>query len=145
MVPWLLLAHAGATLAMTGLIWLVQVVQYPLFAQVGPEHFVAYHQGHTRQITWVVLPLMVLEAGTAAALVTAPPRSVPMGWLVLGLALVILIWAVTFFHSVPRHEVLSHGFDVDAHAQLVRGNWVRTGAWSLRSALCLFLLSRYVR
>ena len=31
----LLLLHAGATFFMCGLIWFVQIVHYPLFAQVG--------------------------------------------------------------------------------------------------------------
>lgn len=31
----LLLVHAAATWAMVGLVWFVQVVHYPLFAQVG--------------------------------------------------------------------------------------------------------------
>ena len=33
----LLLLHAAATLFMTGLIWFVQVVHYPLFARVGED------------------------------------------------------------------------------------------------------------
>ena len=40
--PFVLLAHAAATLFMVGLIWFVQVVHYPLFARVGPDAFVPY-------------------------------------------------------------------------------------------------------
>lgn len=32
---WLLLVHAAVTLYMTGVIWFVQVVHYPLFSCVG--------------------------------------------------------------------------------------------------------------
>lgn len=35
----LLYLHAGATLFMTGLIWFVQVVHYPLFLRVGEGNF----------------------------------------------------------------------------------------------------------
>ena len=34
-MPLVFLLHLGATLALVGLIWTVQVVHYPLFAGVG--------------------------------------------------------------------------------------------------------------
>jgi hypothetical protein len=39
----LLLVHGFATLYMTGLIWFVQLVHYPLFAQVGRHAHLSYH------------------------------------------------------------------------------------------------------
>ena len=59
----LLLIHAGATLYMTGLIWFVQVVHYPLMARVGEDGFAEYEKHHQRLTTWVVAPPMA--AGTA--------------------------------------------------------------------------------
>ncbi|MEM9113600.1 MAG: hypothetical protein AAGD10_08600 [Myxococcota bacterium] len=141
-MPPLLLAHVFATFAMTGVIWMVQVVHYPLFAQVGSEAFASYHEAHTRLITWIVLPLMCMEAGTAALFAVQPPRPLA-GWAAwLGLALVSLIWAVTFFHSIPRHGLLAGAFDPRAHTELVAGNWLRTLSWTLRSGLMLWCLSR---
>ena len=64
-MAWMLIAHVGATLAMTGLIWLIQCVHYPLFAQVGAEAFQEYHARHTQWITPIVGPLMLVELGTA--------------------------------------------------------------------------------
>ena len=64
-MAWVLIAHVGATLAMTGLIWLIQCVHYPLFAQVGAEAFQDYHARHTQWITPIVGPLMLIELGTA--------------------------------------------------------------------------------
>jgi len=40
---WLLASQAAATFAMTGLIWLVQLVQYPGFARVGTAEFAEFH------------------------------------------------------------------------------------------------------
>ena len=45
----LLSLHLAATAAMTGLIWFVQVVHYPLFAAVGADQFVAYEVAHQRR------------------------------------------------------------------------------------------------
>lgn len=50
MIAALLITHAAATLWMTGLIWFVQVVHYPLFALVGSTGFAAYESAHATQI-----------------------------------------------------------------------------------------------
>jgi len=36
------------TLYMTGMIWSMQILEYPLFALVGQKEFPAYHQRHNR-------------------------------------------------------------------------------------------------
>ena len=65
----ILLVHAAATLFMTGLIWFVQVVHYPLLANVGADGFAAYAQRHSSLTTWVAGPAMLIELGAAMALV----------------------------------------------------------------------------
>lgn len=132
----LLLAHAAATLALAGLVWFVQVVHYPLFARVPGEAFTAYELEHGRRTTWVVAPLMAVEALTAVALVLVEPGALT----VIGVALVVGIWASTFLVQVPCHRVLSRGWDAAAHRRLVRTNWLRTVLWSARGAIALALL-----
>jgi hypothetical protein len=39
--------------------------------------------------------------------------------------------------QVPLHTRLARGFDPAAHRQLVRTNWLRTLAWTLRALLLL--------
>ena len=56
----ILLIQAAATLAMVGLIWFVQIVHYPLMAQVGRDSFAHYEASHTARTTWVVAPLMLV-------------------------------------------------------------------------------------
>ena len=66
-------AHAAATGVMTGLIWFVQVVHYPLLARVGAASFVEYERAHVRRTTWVVAPAMLVEAATAIVLPFVSP------------------------------------------------------------------------
>lgn len=139
------LAHLGSTLALVGLIWTVQVVQYPLFARVGAESFTDYHAGHSARISWIVLPLMLVELVTAIALVLAPPPGVSPASVWIGLGLVGVIWLSTFLLQVPRHSLLGEGFDADAHRFLVASNWLRTAAWTLRGALVLSWVARVSR
>lgn len=134
----LLAVHAAATWALVGLIWTVQVVHYPLFANVGGEEFRRYHARHTRQITWVVAPLMAAELITASLLLARGPRE---PWLLASVAPLAFNWLATWRVQVPLHRRLAAGFDADAHRRLVTSNWGRTAAWSLRGACVLYGVS----
>ena len=136
-MEWLLSVHYAVTWALVGLIWTIQMVHYPLFAQVGPEHFVAYHRRHTREITLVVGPLMLAELATAVLLVLEGNRD---PWLLASLPLLALIWISTGFVQIPLHNTLTTGFDAHAHRRLVTTNWWRTAAWSARG-ICIMMMS----
>ena len=139
----LLLSQVVLSCVLVGLIWVIQVVHYPLFALVGRAEHVVYHAAHVRRITWLVAPLMLLELGGGVALWwVAPPHLV---WAARGgVALLGLIWVSTALVQVPAHDRLARGWDPVAHRRLVRSNWVRTWAWSLRGvglAICLYFIN----
>ena len=136
---WLVLGNVLGTLTMFGVIWVVQLVHYPLFAGVGADGFVAYEAAHKVRITFIVFPAMVLELGTAVALLWLRPGAVPPWMVWVGLGLVGVVWLSTAFVQVPLHTALSAGFDGDAHARLVATNWIRTAAWTLRAGLVLWM------
>jgi hypothetical protein len=136
---WIVWAHLGSTLFMTGLIWYVQLVHYPLMASVGREAFWSYHRQHTTRTGWVVVPPMLLEAATAALLLWPGCAGVGRPVAATGLALVALIWISTFALQVPCHQRLAGGFDARVHLRLVRTNWLRTAAWSARGALAVMV------
>ena len=139
MTEYLLLAHLAATLFMVGLIWFVQIVHYPLFAQVGEEVFQLYSEAHSRLTSYVVGPPMLLEAGTALLLVIRRPEGVPLYLALAGLTLVAVIWLSTALLQVPRHTALGSGFDRSAWRGLVGTNWIRTAAWSVRGFVVLWM------
>ena len=140
----LLVVHAASTWAMTGLIWFVQVVHYPLFALAGAPSFAAYHAAHTRRTTLVVAPLMIVEAVTAVVIVVSRAQPVWAAW--TGVVLVGVVWLATFGLSVPRHDAMMRGgYDLAAIQGLVATNWVRTTAWSLRAVLAVWMLRGLVR
>lgn len=135
-----LLLQAAVSCFLTGLIWIVQAVHYPLMSRVGTERFTEYERLHAAWITPVVGPAMLLEAAIAAWLIVQRPPTIPAWSAWLGAALVALIWAVTFLISVPCHAALSAGFDAAAHDRLVSTNWIRTIAWTARAALSVWML-----
>jgi hypothetical protein len=137
-----LLAQLATTLPLVGLIWMVQLVAYPLFARAGAAGFPAYHAAHSSWIGLVVGPLMLGELLAAGLFLLERPAFVP-AWLAwAGMGLVLAAWATTAFVSVPQHGVLSRGFDEHAHAVLVSTNWIRTAAWTARGALLLWVTER---
>lgn len=140
--PFALIVQAAATWYLTGLIWVVQVVHYPLFSMADRTAFPAFAAAHGRLITWVVGPPMLLEAALAVWLVIDRPETIPTWWAWAGLALVVVIWVSTAVLQVPMHARLGGGFDAQAHQWIVSTNWIRTAAWTLRALLLAAMLSR---
>lgn len=126
--------HLGATWALVGLIWTVQVAVYPQFAVVKPAEFTRWHASYTRRIGGVVGPLMAVEMVTGVAWVWWQPAS---GWAWSGLGLIGVNWLSTAVVQVPQHRRLGEKYDARVIAALGRGNWVRTVAWSLRGVVVL--------
>ena len=135
----LLALHAFATIMMAGLIWFVQLVHYPLFPFVGASDFVRFEREHTRRVTWIVAPLMSLEALTAIALVAVADGVAIRALTIVGALLVAIIWASTAFVQVPCHRRLSAGFDPPTARRLVATTWLRTLAWTVRAGLAIVL------
>ena len=132
--------HAAATLFLTGMIWTIQVVHYPLFAAVGEPSFAAYEAAHSARITWVIAVPWVLQGLTTLALLIAPPVGVPR-WLIWAATVLAAIPVlVTIAYSIPAHTVLGEGFDLVAHGRLVATNWLRTGAWTAHGAVAMAIL-----
>lgn len=129
----ILLGHLAATLFMVGVTWFVQVVHYPLFAKVGATAFAAYEREHVRRTGWVLLFPMTLELALSVWVVILLGGR--MAW--AGLVLVGLIWGMTWAVQVPAHRRLESGFDPMACRRLVRTNWARTVAWTLRGGVAL--------
>ncbi|WP_047865616.1 hypothetical protein [Rubrobacter aplysinae] len=145
MAELVLLANAGATLFMAGVIWFVQIVHYPLMGSVGRTHFVSYAESHSRLTSYVVGPPMLVEAATAALLLVIRPAEISFLAALAGAALVAAIWLSTAFLQVPRHEAFGRGYDRREHGALVATNWIRTLAWTLRGLLVLGMVWLTIR
>lgn len=133
------LIHIFATLFMTGLIWFVQVVHYKLFNMIGEDQFAKYEKLHMYLTTLVVAPAMLTEVISVMFLFYRAPFDILNEYFVISVVLLFIIWIATAVFQIPQHDILLKGFDEKAYRRLVRGNWVRTIAWTGRS-ICLFFL-----
>jgi hypothetical protein len=131
------------TYALTGIIWFVQIVHYPLFKMVGQEKWMEFHGAHSFRITWIVAPLMILELIAAIYYLFQPAGiMLPLEKNVAAL-LVVLIWLSTFGLQVPQHNLLAKGFVAESHRRLVTTNWIRTICWSARSVIVTIWICRF--
>lgn len=137
----LYLASLAGAWFMTGLIWLIQIVHYPLMAQVGAAHFPRYHALHSARITFIVAPVMGIELLTAAALLVFRPEWCPAPVAIASLILAVGVWGVTFLHSVPCHNKLAQGYDAALLRRLIAGNALRTMLWTSRALLLIYPLA----
>lgn len=130
-----------ATAVMTGVIWYVQIVHYPLMAGWPHDQFSVWEARHRSLTATVVVPVMAVETLAAAGLLMMPPRQRGSGWLIgFGMLLLAGIWASTFLLQLPCHNLLSMGWDEKIHARLVETNWLRTVLWTTRLVLAAALV-----
>jgi hypothetical protein len=119
---------------LTGLIWTIQVVHYPLFSYAKGSNFAAFESEHGLRISSIVLVPMLAELVLSGLCLSVNFEAMP--WVVwVCAALVGIVWLATFFIQVPQHNILANGFDQAAHQMLVSSNWIRTVAWSVKTLL----------
>ena len=144
MLNGILLANLTATCLMTGIIWFVQRVHYPLLAQVKMDQAMEValeHQHRTSQI--VGLP-MAVEGLTTLALLARQPVGVTWWLPWLGAVLLAVALGCTVLLSVPLHSQMATNPDTRVGARLVATNWPRTFAWSLRAVVCVVMVAQMV-
>ena len=125
--------------AMTGVIWVIQLVHYPIFDSidrgVDDELWRRFGDRHRRSISFVVGPFMLAEGLTGLWLVADPPGDIARTLPLVALVLMAVAYGTTAFISVPLHERLTDRFEPDAHHRLVTTNWIRTAAWTARGVV----------
>ena len=98
----------GLTWYMTGMIWSMQLREYPLFALVGPKEFPAYHRRHNRGLPLlVILPSLAAFTSAVVVIFTRPAR-LPL-WASLVVAVLDLCVIATVVREAPLHAQLALG------------------------------------
>jgi hypothetical protein len=126
-----------ATIYLVGLIWCIQIVHYPLMNRIETQVFADFHRQHSLRIGSIVIVPMVIEFITSIWVVVFVPNGVTPALPILGMLLTAVIWISTFGIQVPLHRKLKAGFDARTHESLVRSNWVRTVAWTMRAGIAV--------
>ncbi|MEZ4820700.1 MAG: hypothetical protein R3A45_12770 [Bdellovibrionota bacterium] len=115
---------------MTGLIWCIQIVHYPLFSLVEEKSFKNYQSSHQRRISIVVLPIMLLELGTGILLML---QSQTFDWYIT-MGLLALFYGYRLL--LPKFRVIKNfplAISATVLKRLVISNWIRTLLWTARA------------
>jgi hypothetical protein len=112
----------------------VMLVTYPSFDLVGDAEWPAFHQHHTRRITWAVAPAWMAQGFLAGLWILLGPNRVlaVLHGTVAGLAVL-----ATIVGAVPRHDRLSAGRSADQIRSLMRWHALRTGLWLIATGIAL--------
>ena len=140
MINLILLANFVATCLMTGVIWFVQWVHYPLLAKVPVDRAVETAINHQRRTGQVLAIPMAVEGFTTLGLLIIRPESVHIFWPWFGAVLLAVALGSTVFVSVPLHAKMATNPTADVGQRLVVTNWPRTIAWSLRAVVCSVMI-----
>jgi len=136
----ILLANFVATCLMTGVIWFVQWVHYPLLAKIPVDRAVETAIEHQRRTGQVLAIPMAVEGFTTLGLLISRPESVQIFWPWFGAVLLAVALGSTVFVSVPLHAKMAANPTTDIGRRLVVTNWPRTIAWSLRAVVCSVMI-----
>lgn len=119
------------------LIWMVQLIIYPSFVYYKVEDLFKWHNTYTKNITWIVLPLMVGQLGIHLYEIILAFSFFKLAILLM----ILLVWINTFFYAVPLHQRISDNDDIACACRaLIRVNWNRTVLWTVIFILGLFFV-----
>lgn len=137
--PTIYILHFIVTLLLTGMIWFIQLVHYPLFHAIDPRDFPQYERENFRT-TYLNLPLMILEAASGVYLYWISDSPL----LLANLVILVLNGLVTLVLKVPAHLRLSIDASPEAITNLIRINWLRTLAWTSRALILAFVFKTVI-
>ncbi len=140
-----MLVNFVATAVMTGVIWFVQWVHYPLLASVPVDGAVEVAHQHQRRTGQVLALPMAVEGLTTLWLLASRPEAVSLTLPWLGAVLLAVALGSTVFLSVPLHAKMATNPTADVGKRLITTNWLRTIAWSARAVVCAAMLLQVVR
>ena len=131
------LVHLITTAMMVSIIWLVQILHYPTFLYIDNERYTEFQNFHMKNISFVIIPLMLLEFLTGFFLLFFVGEI--DFYFSISFSLLVLIWLITALFFSKYHSALSNKYERGIILKLIRLNWVRTFFWTARLGLLLKL------
>ena len=134
------LIHLFCTVLMTGICWFVQVVHYPLFLQIPDKDFPTYEKKNYRT-AYLTVTIMVVELFTGLYIVFNYENEL-FFW---NMVLLLIIELSTILFQIPIQIGLSKKSSRKQKLKLIRTNWIRTIAWSMRCMVLFILISNKIQ
>lgn len=121
------------------LIWMVQLLIYPGFKYFGSKGLGSWHRIYTRNITFIVAPMMIAQLIIMSYFWIHYPAMLAPN--ILYTILVSLTWITTMLFFIPMHASIDKNpTDLKLLNKLTNWNWMRVFLWNTILTLDLFLL-----
>jgi len=135
-----LVGNLCASVFMTGIIFFIQIVQYPLLHNISTFDFSCYFKKSNYRISWIVYSALVIEIGFAIGLSFLPVRAVMQVPILITYMLLAAATLNTFLIQAPMTQRLQLAFDRELLSKVMFFNGVRLVTWTLRTILLCWII-----
>ena len=118
-----------------GVLIITQIISYPSLSSIDKTYFEKYHKNYVNRISYVVIPLMLIELFSLVYLTFY----ISDLFMIKSLLILLTIWLFTFICIIPLHNSLSNKRSDDVINRLINYNWFRTILWSIKLIIILFV------
>lgn len=125
---------------MTGIIWFIQFVQYPLLNHISSFDFSCYFKKYISRISWIIFPVMIVEicfASWLSFMPLKPPLQIPI---LITYILLILVSLNTFLFQTPLNQKLQVTFDEAVLCKILFYNRIRFFSSALRTMILCWII-----
>ncbi len=129
---------------LTGLIWLIQLVHYPLFLEVSEKTFGTYEKKHQRAISPLVAPVMLVDIALSFILLFTSWYDRFDVLIIIAFAMNALVFLSTLFIFAPLHQSLSRQYSKTKIRKLIRLNFFRTFGWTALTIILAIILYQII-
>lgn len=132
--------HILLCIAVTAIVWFMQVVHYPLLGYVDADRWEEYREKRRTLTVMITYPLMAFEALTGFTLILLATQSPAYPYLAFSLVLLVGLLIYTFMYLNPQLKKITGPGDADGQKKFIKLHWIRTAGWSLRLLLLIFTI-----
>ena len=141
LISFALIGNLCASVFMTGIIWFIQFVQYPLLNHISSFDFSCYYKKYTTRIVWIIYPVMIMEICFASWLSFLPVQSKLQIPILITYVMLALASLNTFMIQAPLNHKLQLAFDKAVLSKILFYNKIRLFSWTVRTlVLCWIIL-----
>jgi len=132
--------HFLLCIAVTGVVWFMQVVHYPLLTYTNPDKWTEFNEKRRMYTMMLTYPLMAFEALTGFTLILLATQSPSYPYLAVSLGILLALLIYTFMYLNPLLKKMTGPADEISHKKFIKLHWVRTIGWSLRLLLLILVV-----
>lgn len=142
---WILILCLLASGYCMGVVWIAQLVDYPLYLAVPPSSFPAYFAKFNEAIVFPVIFALSVGWIISVVLILNRPREIPAwaAWSAAGLALLGFI-ASAAFEFPYNQQLMAEGFNEAAINAKITGNWFRLVPWTIQAGLVAWMVNSVI-